>query len=319
MSIGTNIKKKRFELGMSQQELAIELGYRSKSTIAKIENGENGVSSKKLPLFATALHTTVEELVSGVDKINVIPADYSSDSTGPRNIAVILAGGKSTRNMQNIPNQFISVYGKPIIIYSMEAYQHHPAINEIYVVCINGWEDILISYAHQFSITKLKGVIPSGETGILSVKNAIDYLSDKCNKEDTIIFQESTRPLVTEENISRLLLEYIKKGSAATCGSMHEHLQFSTKDGILKYIDRNFLIETQSPEAYKYEDLSNMFTKAEKRHHKYTESCCSMFLFNLGMKPNFYEGNLSNIKIIRPEDIVLFSAYIKNATTDIIK
>lgn len=310
MGIGTNIKKRRFELKMSQQDLATAMGYTSKSTIAKIESGENGVSSKKLALFAKALNTTVEELVAGA---SVAPVQYESPtvSDGHKNIAVILAGGKSTRNQQNVPNQFISVFGKPIIIYAMEAYQKHPAIDEIFVVCIKGWEDIVLSYAQQFGITKLKKVLPSGETGILSVKSAVDYFDGLCKDSDTIIFQESTRPLVTEENISRLLLEYSEKGSAATCGSMSDHLQFFVRDNTIRYIDRDYLIEIQSPEAYQYGDLASLFQKAVKTNHKFTESCCSMFMFNLGMRPNFFEGNLSNIKIIRAEDIALFTAYIK--------
>lgn len=310
MGIGTNIKRRRYELKMSQQDLATAMGYTSKSTIAKIESEENGVSSKKLVQFAKALNTTVEELVAGAS-VSPVQYDSSNEAVGHKNIAVILAGGKSTRNQQNIPNQFISVFGKPIIIYSMEAYQKHPAINEIYVVCLKGWEDIVQSYAQQFGITKLTKVLPAGDTGILSVKSAVDYFDGLCNETDTIIFQESTRPLVTEENISRLLLEYSEKGSAATCGSMSEHLQFFVKESTIRYIDRDYLIEIQSPEAYQYGDLASLFKKAEKNKHKFTESCCSMFMFNLGMKPNFFEGNLSNIKIIRAEDIALFTAYIK--------
>lgn len=313
MSIGTNIKKRRYELKMSQQDLANVMGYTSKSAIAKIESGENGVSTKKLAQFARVLETTVEALVAGASATAAIPPEWNAEESadGHKNIAVILAGGKSTRNQQNIPNQFISVFGKPIIIYAMEAYQKHPAISEIYVVCIKGWADIVHSYARQFGITKLKKVLPSGETGILSVKSAVDHFAGICKPTDTVIFQESTRPLVTEENISRLLLEYSEKGSAVTCGSMSEHLQFFVDDDTIRYVDRNHLIETQSPEAYRYSDLAALFRKAEQTKHKFTESCCSMFMFNLGMKPNFFEGNISNIKIIRSEDIALFTAYIK--------
>lgn len=311
MSIGTNIKKRRYELKMSQSELARAMGYSSKSTIAKIESDENGVSSKKLEKFAKALNTTVEELVSGISLPTVSDNTAANEIKGKKNIAVILAGGKSTRNQQNIPNQFISVFGKPIIIYSMEAYQSHPAIGEIYVVCLKGWESIVMSYAEQFGITKLKGIIPSGETGILSVKNAVDYLENKCLDNDTVIFQESTRPLVTEENISKLLLHYETYGSAVTCGSMSEHLQFFEKNNSIKYVNRNNLIEAQSPEAYRYSELHDLFLKATEKKHKFTESCCSMFMYDLGIKPNFFEGNISNIKIIRSEDIALFSAYIK--------
>lgn len=309
MSIGTNIKRRRFELNMTQSELAKAMGYSSKSTIAKIESGENGVSTKKLASFAKVLDTTVEELISGAAAVPVY-FENTAETDGRKNIAVILAGGKIKKNVQNIPNQFISVFGKPIIIYSMEAYQKHPAINEIYVVCIKGWEDIVVSYARQFGITKLKGIIPSGETGILSVKNAVEFLNGKCEKNDTVIFQESTRPLVTEENISKLLLFYEEHGSAVTCGSMSEHLQFLVEDKNIKYIDRNNLIETQSPEAYNYSELASLFQKAETKNHKFFESCCSMFMYTLGKKPYFFEGNLSNVKIQRSEDIALFSAYI---------
>lgn len=310
MGIGTNIKKRRYELKMTQQDLAAAMGYTSKSTIAKIESGENGVSSKKLAQFAEVLDTTVEKLVSGTASSPVL-YDHAPKSEGHKNIAVILAGGKSTRNHRDIPNQFISVFGKPIMIYSMEAYQNHPAINEIYVVCTKGWEDIVNLCAQQFGISKLKKILPAGETGILSVKNAVDYFDGICKESDTIIFQESTRPLVTQENISHLLFEYAEKGSAVTCGSMSEHLQFFVKDDDLQYIDRNHLIETQSPEAYCYGDLASMFKKAETNKHRFNESCCSMFMYNLGMKPNFFEGNLINIKIIRSEDIALFTAYVK--------
>lgn len=295
---------------MSQQELAEALGYSSKSTIAKIESGENGVSTKKLSKFAKVLNTTVEALVSGAAVANVQTTAHVQVS-GHKNIAVILSGGKSTRNLQNIPNQFITVYGKPVIIYSMEAYQMHPEISEIYVVCIKGWEDIVVSYAQQFGITKLTKVLPAGETGILSVKSAVDYLEGKCDKSDTVIFQESTRPLVTVENISRLLLESREKGSAVTCGYMSEHLQFFINGDSIKYIDRNRLIEAQSPEAYEYGELAELFNKAVARHHKFSESCCSMLMYKLGMTPNFFEGNLSNVKIIRSEDVALFSAYVK--------
>ena len=63
MSIGTNIKKRRYELHMTQQELANALGYKTRSTIAKIESGENDITQKKLRLFAEVLDTTAEALI----------------------------------------------------------------------------------------------------------------------------------------------------------------------------------------------------------------------------------------------------------------
>ena len=65
MSIGSNIRRRRIELNMSQQDLAAIMGYKTRSTIAKIETGENDVSHKKLQKFAAALNTSVDALIHG--------------------------------------------------------------------------------------------------------------------------------------------------------------------------------------------------------------------------------------------------------------
>ena len=70
-------------------------------------------------------------------------------------IAILTAGGTGTRTHQDLPKQFITVENKPIIIYTLEAFQQHPSIDEIYVSCLEGWNAVLEAYAKQFNITKL--------------------------------------------------------------------------------------------------------------------------------------------------------------------
>lgn len=60
-----------------------------------------------------------------------------------KNIALIIAGGVGARMNQDIPKQFIHVYDKPVIVYTLEAFQNHPNIDAIEVVCLEGWYDIL--------------------------------------------------------------------------------------------------------------------------------------------------------------------------------
>lgn len=313
MSIGANIKKRRYELRMSQQELADAMGYKTRSTIAKIESEENDVSQKKLQKFATILDTTVEALISGYSS----PVDnpYALDSTQTqrdyKNIAIILAGGKSGRNRQNIPSQFINVHGKPIIVYCMDVYQAHPMVDEIYVVCLKGWENIIKAYASQYGITKLRGIISGGNSGIISLNNAIELIRTKCSPQDLIIIQESTRPMITTEMISRLIQSASEKGSATICHSMTDYVQFDISKSTAKYIDRNALIALQSPEAHRFSLLDEVFQKAKTQNHQLTESCCTMLLYNLGYKINFIESSINNIKIVREEDLSAFSALVK--------
>lgn len=72
------------------------------------------------------------------------------------NIAILTAGGTGTRTHQDLPKQFLTVENKPIIIYTLEVFQQHPSIDEIYVSCLEGWSAVLEAYAKQFNITKLK-------------------------------------------------------------------------------------------------------------------------------------------------------------------
>ncbi len=313
MAVGANIKKRRYELKMSQQELALAMGYKTRSTIAKIESGENDVSHKKLQRFAQVLDTTVEELITGYSL-----TDFSRENQGlptsakrNRNVAIILAGGKSNRNRQNIPSQFISVGGKPILVYCMNAYQLHPLIDDIYVVCLKGWENIVKAFAEQNGISKLKGIIQGGSSGILSLKNALDYIDGRYASGDIVVIQEATRPMVSTEMISRLLRAGMEKGSATVCHTMNDYVQFDVSSNKPKYVDRNKIIALQSPEVHRLSLLKQVFGDAKAKKHALTESCCTMLLYNLGYDINFIESSVNNIKITREEDIAAFGALTK--------
>ncbi len=314
MSVGDNIKKRRFELRMSQQELADAMGYKTRSTIAKIESGENDVSQKKLQKFAEILDTTPEMLISGYTS-SAIDSTQKSDSGSlkrNKNIVVILAGGKSGRNQQNIPSQFINVNGKPIVVYCMEVYQSHPAIDDIYIVCVKGWENIVKAYAKQYGISKLKGIVFAGNSGIASLKNGLDYIKDSYSEDDMIIIQEATRPMVTSEMLSRLLQSAEEKGSTTFCHSMNDYVQFDISRGSPKYVDRNSIIALQSPEAHRFSVMKEVFDSAKQKGHSLNESCFTMLMYNLGFGINFIESSINNIKITREEDLAAFSTLVKN-------
>lgn len=312
MAVGDNIKKRRFELNLSQQELADLMGYRSRSTIAKIESGENDINQQKLRKFAQVLDTTVDALIASAEAPSRgMTAPVPAPSGGKRTAAIILAGGKSIRNQQNVPNQFINILGKPVIIYCMEAYQNHPAVDDIYVICLKGWESIVTAYAQQFGITKLRGLIPGGSTGIRSIKNGLDAIAPNYSGDDTIIIQEATRPMVTVDMISKLLGACESAGTATIAHAMKDYVQFTVAESRTTYVDRNLLMDLQSPEAHKLSRLQAIFREAEQQGHPLTESCCTMLMYALGREIRFIEGSTLNLKIVRQEDIAIATALLK--------
>lgn len=89
------------------------------------------------------------------------------------NIALIIAGGKGVRMRSELPKQFISMHDKPVIVYTLEAFQRHPNIDEIYISCLDGWDNVLNAYARQFKISKLKEIVEGGDVGQQSIYNGI--------------------------------------------------------------------------------------------------------------------------------------------------
>lgn len=90
------------------------------------------------------------------------------------NVALIIAGGTGARMRQEIPKQFLNVNDKPVVIYTLEAFQSHPDIDKIGVVCVDGWHDILKAYARQYRIDKLDWVVSGGENA--RIPSAAAYL-----------------------------------------------------------------------------------------------------------------------------------------------
>ena len=105
------------------------------------------------------------------------------------NIAMLIAGGKGVRMNQDIPKQFLNIKDKPVIIYTLQAFQQHPEIDEIAVVCIDGWQTILQAYANQFNITKLKWIVTGGENGQESIKNGVMELQKHYKEDDIVLMQ----------------------------------------------------------------------------------------------------------------------------------
>lgn len=229
------------------------------------------------------------------------------------NVAVIIAGGSGHRMGQDIPKQFINVYDKPVLIYTLEGFQKHPQIDAIEVVCIDGWHDILWAYAKQFNITKLKWVISGGSTGQESIRNGVYHLEDKCSPEDIVIIHDGIRPLVDATVLSDVIVKCEQYGNAVTSMPYNEQI-FVVDDEIstTKYIPRETLRRVSTPQAYKFGKLDSAYHEAfEKEIGIYGSSYTNTMMVELGERLYFAAGSDKNIKLTTKDDLELFKAYLK--------
>lgn len=229
------------------------------------------------------------------------------------NIAIVIAGGSGHRMQQDIPKQFINVYDKPVVIYTLESFQNHPEIDSIEVVCLNGWQDILKAYAKQFKIDKLKWIVTGGNTGQESIRNGVFNLEGVCAKDDVIIIHDGIRPLVDNAVLSDVIIKCKEYGNAVTSLPYNEQIfkicdDISTKE----YIPRETLRRVMTPQAYQFEKLDWAYHQAfEKEIGIYGSSYTNTLMVDLGEKLYFAAGSERNIKLTTKDDLELFKAYLK--------
>lgn len=230
-----------------------------------------------------------------------------------KNIAMIIAGGIGARTHQDIPKQFINVHDKPIIIYTLEAFQNHPSIDAIELVCLEGWHDVVWAYAKQFGITKLENIVTGGATGQDSIRNGLyDIASRYKDDDDIVLIHDSIRPMVSAEIISdniRVCRECGNATAVIPCTSV----MLKTEDSVVSenQVPRDNLKITQTPQAFFLNELLSVHAEAIKKDLLPSIASCALYI-EMGKKVYLSLGSEKNIKITTSEDIEIFSSLLES-------
>ena len=229
-------------------------------------------------------------------------------------IAILIAGGSGARMGQDIPKQFINVYDKPVLIYTLEGFQKHPMIDAIEVVCLDGWHDILRAYAKQFGIDKLQWIVSGGSSGQESIRNGVYNLEGKAAPDDIIIIHDGIRPLVDETVLTDVIVKARQYGNAVTAMPYNEQI-FVADDEIstVKYIPRETLRRVATPQGYRFDLLDEKYHEAfEKETGIYGSAYTNTMMVELGVRLYFAAGSDKNIKLTTKDDLEMFKAYLKS-------
>ncbi|MBO4638359.1 MAG: 2-C-methyl-D-erythritol 4-phosphate cytidylyltransferase [Treponema sp.] len=226
------------------------------------------------------------------------------------NIALIIAGGAGNRMHQDIPKQFLTVNEKPVIIYTLEAFQNHPEIDSIAVVCIKGWEHVLEAYAKQFNITKLQYIIAGGKNGQDSIRNGVFELEKHYKSDDVVLIHDAIRPLVSTEIISDCIAKTRQFGCAITTIPCAEAMM-QTENGEVSTgsYPREKLKRTQTPQGFYIGKICELHRKALKAGITNSVASCTLMI-EMGEQVYFSIGSEKNIKLTTVEDIDIFKALL---------
>ena len=223
------------------------------------------------------------------------------------NYAILIAGGSGSRMGQDIPKQFINVYDKPVLIYTLEGFQRHPLVDAMEVVCLDGWHDVLWAYAHQFNITKLKWVVSGGSTGQESIRNGVYNLEGIAQEDDIVIIHDGIRPLVDASVLTDVIQKAKEFGNGVTSLPYNEQIFIvDEKDPTVtrQYIPRETLRRVSTPQAYQFGRLDEAYHEAfEKKIGIFGSSYTNTMMVELGETLHFAAGSDKNIKLTTKDDL----------------
>ena len=229
-------------------------------------------------------------------------------------VALIIAGGVGTRMGARVPKQFVEVNGRPVLLYTLEAFEKHPLIDAIELVLIDGWSDVVERWARECSISKLKWIASGGATGQESIRNGVFALEGKCVADDIVVVHDGIRPLVEPHVLDDVIAKARQFGNGVTSMPYNEQIFLVDKADpttTTNYIPRETLRRVATPQAYRFDLLNAKYHEAfEKKIGIYGSSYTNTMMVELGVRLHFAAGSDRNIKLTTPGDIEIFKGML---------
>lgn len=225
------------------------------------------------------------------------------------NIAAIFAGGVGSRMGGSIPKQFLEIYGKPIIVHTIEKFQYNENIDKIYIGCKKEYISLLKELVKRYNLNKVTNdsIIEGGNSGLETIYKLLSTIKNNFDNP-TVLIHDGVRPNITDEVINKNIKSVLEYGNAITCVSTVE-TSIISEDGqnIDKYLNRKKVFLAKAPQSFKLNDILNAYEKVLQDNNGFEVEglidSCSVAL-NYGMKLHMIEGNRENIKVTTPNDYI---------------
>lgn len=231
------------------------------------------------------------------------------------NIAIVLAGGSGSRmGMVDRPKQFIDIYGKPVIIHTLEAFEINEKIDAICVVCVKSWQDDLSVWLKEYDIRKVRWIADAGSSRQESSLNALNAIQSECSGDDYVIIHDAARPLVSQKIINENIEKVIEFGACDTVIPAHDTIIKSLDEKTLDSIPlRKELYLGQTPQSFKYSIVrkayDDYFALPEDKRPEMTDDCG--LVLSSGITIGMAMGDKLNMKITTMEDLLLVKSIVR--------
>lgn len=229
------------------------------------------------------------------------------------NIGVVFAGGVGSRmHSREKPKQFLTLSGKPIIVHTIRHFQKCRSIDAVVVVCVEDWIDHFNELVYKFRLSKVKKVVPGGESGQLSIYNGLAAAKELAGDDPSIVLiHDGVRPLINKELLTENVKCVKKYGSCITSAIVKETIVEINDDNSIKSIpDRAHSRVAKAPQSFWLDDILAAHNRAlESGRTDFIDSCSMMKHY--GYELHMIDGPYENIKITTPDDFYTMRAILE--------
>lgn len=215
---------------------------------------------------------------------------------------IIVAGGVGKRMRSEIPKQFLNVAGKPLLIHTFESFINYSKDIQITLVLPEPFIDFWKSLCKKFDFEVEHTVVEGGKTRFNSVRNGLNGIEDN----SLVAIHDGVRPLVSKETLNRVFKKAAETGNAIPVVKINESLRKINDDTSFSVNRREYRL-IQTPQCFQAELIKQAYRQDYKE--EFTDD--ATVVETMGIKINLVEGNIENIKITRPGDIKIATAFLK--------
>lgn len=220
------------------------------------------------------------------------------------NVAIIFAGGVGKRMGREKPKQFLEIAGKPIIIHTLEVFERNDQIDGIVVACLEEWIGHLQDLLTEYDITKVRAVVPGGETGQISIYNGVQKVHELFPADTTVLIHDGVRPFITDELIAENIKSVGEYGSAISCVLATETFLIANKKKIQEMPKRDDSLIAKAPQSFRLEDIYRAHLRAQEDGWQDAVDSCTL-MYHYGNELAVVMTDYDNIKITTPKDLSL--------------
>ncbi|OIM20763.1 2-C-methyl-D-erythritol 4-phosphate cytidylyltransferase [Oenococcus oeni] len=228
------------------------------------------------------------------------------------NIGVIFAGGVGSRmHSKGQPKQFLKVNGKPIIAHTLTIFEKSDDIDAVVISILPSKIELMKQIVEDFHLSKVKKIVPGGETGQLSIYNGLKAAKEvSINDNDIVLIHDGVRPLINGIVIKDNIDCVKKNGSAITTAPAKETFMLVDNDKkVTKVVDRKNSFIAKAPQSFYLKEILELEEDAiERGYTDIVDSSTLMGMYNKNL--SIIEGPYENIKITTPDDFYMFKALI---------